>query len=163
MTIEEKILDSLKKYTTKLHDVVLKSDDVVNNCVSTSTNLPLSAAQGKVLQDQITAIQNQRVGVNILQTEIEPNGAKTFQFPASSEVMMFVYYQSYSHNFTRWYYVASHIDGFYFGVMSSYIYITSGLTRSYSYDDRTITFKNNVSSPVNFLFVILNGSVDIVQ
>ncbi len=30
----------------------------VNNCVSTTTNLPLAAAQGKVLQDQITALNN---------------------------------------------------------------------------------------------------------
>ena len=30
----------------------------VNNCVSTTTNLPLAAAQGKVLQDQITALNS---------------------------------------------------------------------------------------------------------
>lgn len=33
----------------------------VNNCVSTTTNLPLAAAQGKVLQDQITAL-NSNIG-----------------------------------------------------------------------------------------------------
>lgn len=30
----------------------------VNNCVSTTTNLPLAAAQGKALQDQITALNS---------------------------------------------------------------------------------------------------------
>lgn len=30
----------------------------VNNCVSTTTNLPLAAAQGKVLQDQITTLNS---------------------------------------------------------------------------------------------------------
>lgn len=30
----------------------------VNNCVSTTTNLPLAAAQGKALQDQITTLNN---------------------------------------------------------------------------------------------------------
>lgn len=30
----------------------------VNNCVSTATNLPLAAAQGKALQDQITALNS---------------------------------------------------------------------------------------------------------
>ena len=33
----------------------------VNNCVSTTTNLPLAAAQGKVLQDQITTL-NSNIG-----------------------------------------------------------------------------------------------------
>lgn len=30
----------------------------VNNCVSTATNLPLAAAQGKALQDQITTLKS---------------------------------------------------------------------------------------------------------
>lgn len=30
----------------------------VNNCVSTTTNLPLAAAQGKALQDQITSLNS---------------------------------------------------------------------------------------------------------
>ena len=56
MTIKEKILDALCKYTTKLKDYVLTYDDVVNNCTSTVTNLPLSAAQGKNLYDYVSSI-----------------------------------------------------------------------------------------------------------
>ena len=39
----------------------------VNNCVSTTTNLPLAAAQGKVLQDQITTLNSNIVVVNLPQ------------------------------------------------------------------------------------------------
>lgn len=37
---------------------LLTKDSVINNLTSTSTNMPLSAAQGKVLNDKITALQN---------------------------------------------------------------------------------------------------------
>jgi len=37
----------------------LKKDDCVNNCTSTATDVPLAAAQGKALQEQINAIKEQ--------------------------------------------------------------------------------------------------------
>ncbi|RHR75535.1 hypothetical protein DWW69_09605 [Bacteroides sp. AF16-49] len=37
---------------------LLTKNSVINNLTSTSTNMPLSAAQGKVLNDKITALQN---------------------------------------------------------------------------------------------------------
>lgn len=56
MTINQKILDALEKYSNKIKNVLISYNDVVNNCVSTSTTKPLSANQGKQLQDQINSI-----------------------------------------------------------------------------------------------------------
>lgn len=47
----------------------------VNNCVSTTTNLPLAAAQGKVLQDQITAL-NSNITQHTAGEFILPDGLK---------------------------------------------------------------------------------------
>lgn len=46
--VKNQILDSLKWFKAKL------TSSIVNNCSSTSTTLPLSAAQGRSLQNQIT-------------------------------------------------------------------------------------------------------------
>lgn len=50
MTIKQYVLDALGKFWTKLKSTY------VTNCASTSNNLALAASQGKVLQDQITAL-----------------------------------------------------------------------------------------------------------
>lgn len=50
MTVKEHIMNSLTLFKSKL------VGSIVNNCTSTSTSLPLSAAQGKSLQDQITTL-----------------------------------------------------------------------------------------------------------
>ena len=61
ITINRKILDALEMYSTKIKNVLISYNDVINNCASTSTIKPLSAAQGKNLQDQITAINNNKL------------------------------------------------------------------------------------------------------
>lgn len=55
MTIKEYILDAMGKFWTKLKSTY------VTNCASTSNNLALAASQGKVLQDQITALNSSLV------------------------------------------------------------------------------------------------------
>ena len=54
---------SIKQVLTNLGKDILNwvKSNCVNNCVSTTTNLPLAAAQGKVLQDQITTL-NSNIG-----------------------------------------------------------------------------------------------------
>ena len=52
MTIKEYILDAMGKFWTKLKSTY------VTNCASTSNNLALAASQGKVLQDQVTALNS---------------------------------------------------------------------------------------------------------
>ena len=58
MAVKEKILDALEKYTYKLRGVVVSKSDVIDNVISTTTNAPLSANQGKLLQDQIDAMNS---------------------------------------------------------------------------------------------------------
>lgn len=60
---------SIKQVFTNLGKDILNwvKSNCVNNCVSTTTNLPLAAAQGKVLQDQITTL-NSNIG-NKLDTD----------------------------------------------------------------------------------------------
>lgn len=50
MTVKQQIINALTWFKSKL------VGSIVNNCTSTSTSLPLSAAQGKSLQDQITTL-----------------------------------------------------------------------------------------------------------
>lgn len=59
MTVKEQIMNGFTWFKSRL------VGSIVNNCTSTSTSLPLSAAQGKSLQDQITT----------LNTKIENDGA----------------------------------------------------------------------------------------
>ena len=51
---------SIKQVLTNLGKDILNwvKSNCVNNCVSTTTNLPLAAAQGKALQDQITTLNS---------------------------------------------------------------------------------------------------------
>jgi len=58
MTIKQYVLDALGKFWTKLKSTY------VTNCASTSNNLALAASQGKVLQDQITALNSRSAIVN---------------------------------------------------------------------------------------------------
>lgn len=44
---------------------VLHADQLVNNCVTDNPDLPLAAAQGKALQDQITEVKSSLGGVSI--------------------------------------------------------------------------------------------------
>ena len=52
-------------------DEFLLKTDVVNNLTSEATNVPLSAAQGKALNDSLTTIQSQVGGISSLESEVE--------------------------------------------------------------------------------------------
>lgn len=56
MTVKEKILDALNKFLAKIKNIFVAYNDVVDNCASTSTDLPLSANQGKVIQEKISEL-----------------------------------------------------------------------------------------------------------
>ena len=56
MTVREQIINSLDKFLAKCKNTFTAIANVVDNCASTSTTMPLSANQGKVLQDQITEL-----------------------------------------------------------------------------------------------------------
>ena len=47
---------------------VLHAGSIVNNCVTDNPNLPLSAAQGKALQDLINVLNNDRISITFLKT-----------------------------------------------------------------------------------------------
>lgn len=59
MTVKQQIINALTWFKSKL------VGSIVNNCTSTSTSLPLSAAQGKSLQDQITTLNTNLLLRNI--------------------------------------------------------------------------------------------------
>lgn len=63
---------SIKQVLTNLGKDILNwvKSNCVNNLVSDATNLPLSAAQGKVLQDQITALNSNIVVAKTFQKDI---------------------------------------------------------------------------------------------
>lgn len=61
--VKNQILDSLKWFKAKL------TSSIVNNCSSTSTTLPLSAAQGRSLQNQITQQNTNLTMQNITVTQ----------------------------------------------------------------------------------------------
>ncbi len=46
---------------------------IVNNCVTDNPNLPLSAAQGKALQDALTVLNNELKGTTVKTSEIATN------------------------------------------------------------------------------------------
>ena len=52
ITINQKIIGALDKFWNTIEGVVVKRSDVVNTLASTSTNLPLSAYQGKMLDEK---------------------------------------------------------------------------------------------------------------
>ncbi len=56
MTVKQKILNSLTWFLAELRKIFVNTNNVVNNCASTSTTYPLAAAQGKVLQDQVNEL-----------------------------------------------------------------------------------------------------------
>lgn len=56
---------------------VLDQGKLVNNCVSTSTTLPLAASQGKVLQDQITTL-NSKLNVKEISGVVESSSFYVF-------------------------------------------------------------------------------------
>lgn len=56
MTVREQIVNSLDKFLANCKNTFTAIANVVDNCASTSTTMPLSANQGKVLQDQITEL-----------------------------------------------------------------------------------------------------------
>lgn len=57
-TVKEQIVNGLTWFKAKIDSIFVKNANVVNNCASTSTSYPLSAAQGKSLQDQITSLNS---------------------------------------------------------------------------------------------------------
>ena len=67
LTIKQKILGALDLFWQKLNSIVCKYTDVVNNCTSTSTILPLSAAQGKNLQEQVNTL-NSKISTHIIRS-----------------------------------------------------------------------------------------------
>ena len=65
---------------------VLHTGSIVNNCVTDNAKLPLSAAQGKVLQDAITKLNGERFSVP--ESYFRDNINKTY---SSVEVLIFGY------------------------------------------------------------------------
>ena len=59
MTVREQIVNSLDKFLANCKNTFTAIANVVDNCASTSTTMPLSANQGKVLQDQITELNTE--------------------------------------------------------------------------------------------------------
>ena len=57
-TVRDKILNALTLFYQKIKSIFVQTTNVVNNCASTSTSYPLSAAQGKNLQGQIDDINS---------------------------------------------------------------------------------------------------------
>lgn len=57
-TVRDKILNALTLFYQKIKSIFVQTTNVVNNCASTSTSYPLSAAQGKNLQGQIDNINS---------------------------------------------------------------------------------------------------------
>lgn len=55
MNVKEHVMNALGWFKQRL------VNSIVNNCTSTSTTLPLAAAQGKVLQDQITTLNTNKI------------------------------------------------------------------------------------------------------
>ena len=60
MTVREQIVNSLDKFLANCKNTFTAIANVVDNCASTSTTMPLSANQGKVLQDQITELNTDK-------------------------------------------------------------------------------------------------------
>lgn len=57
-TVRDKILNALTLFYQKIKSIFIQTTNVVNNCASTSTTYPLSAAQGTSLQGQIDDINS---------------------------------------------------------------------------------------------------------
>lgn len=60
--ILKRLCQSINSLSGDLKDISensVKKDDCVNNCTSTEADVPLAAAQGKALQEQINAIKEQ--------------------------------------------------------------------------------------------------------
>lgn len=83
-TVNDKIKSALTLFATKIKSTFVQTANVVNNCTSTSTTYPLSAKQGKVLQDQITELNTDFkhiVPVSItFSTNFTDNGASAGKF-----------------------------------------------------------------------------------
>ena len=67
-TVRDKILNALTLFYQKIKSIFIQTTNVVNNCASTSTTYPLSAAQGTSLQGQIddinSTLDNISIGAN---------------------------------------------------------------------------------------------------
>lgn len=57
-SVKVQILNSLGWFLAKLKTTFTQKSDIINNCVSTATDAPLSAAQGKALSDSISALNS---------------------------------------------------------------------------------------------------------
>ena len=57
-SIKEIISQSLSNFSNSLKKTYIKIDNIVDNLVSTNTDLPLSANQGKILNDKINKINS---------------------------------------------------------------------------------------------------------
>lgn len=62
-TVREKIINALTLFYAKIKTVFVQTNNVVNNCASTSTTYPLSAAQGTSLQTQIDELNSNLISM----------------------------------------------------------------------------------------------------
>lgn len=63
-TVKQKIMDALEIFWNYLSQIVVKYTDIVDNCTSSSTNVPLSANQGRLLRNMIYPVGSIYISVN---------------------------------------------------------------------------------------------------
>ena len=161
MTIHQKIIDALSKYSIKLKDIILTYDSVVNNCTTNDPNLSLSAAQGKVLQDQITTLSNQMGGINVFSRCINAGESVTFDLPLSTRAIVVGNIAKSTDGYgleSHWLYLDSQPNLVYIGNMNKLINAPTNM--SLTNDEESVTFYNgHASYSWNLVFVVFNGSV----
>ena len=96
-SVKAQIIDSLDWFLAKLKSVFTQKSEIVNNCVSTSTNVPLAAAQGKALSDSITALNSN------LSQQINELNSNLYSIPLKSGSILNVS----SETLNRWYFVST--------------------------------------------------------
>lgn len=63
-TVRETVLDALDMFYAKIKGLFVTKEEIVDNCQSTSTTCPLSANQGRLLQNSISSIASRLSGGN---------------------------------------------------------------------------------------------------
>ena len=139
---------SIKQVLTNLGKDILNwvKSNCVNNLVSDATNLPLSAAQGKVLQDQITTLNSNLEG-KILPRLINVNSGESVTTPTNNHTNLI---------FCR----SSNSNGGFIGSIdtgATYYYIISGTINDKititPNKDGTYTISNNVGWMLQFIIL----------
>ena len=88
-SVKAQIIDSLDWFLAKLKGTFTQKSEIVNNCVSTSTNVPLAAAQGKALSDSISALNSdlsQQISALNSNTVIYKSETYLFLFLPTTEI-----------------------------------------------------------------------------